>query len=122
MITIGYIKGHGCPLEILQVENSLETLQELVGGYIESVHVSKSLNGNYIDIIVNEEGRLLGLDVSAIIYAHDVIIADLCGPIIFTSHDETGETVSLTNEQIDYLQQICVSQETMLGKLINIPY
>lgn len=49
-------KRPGCLPELVQVENTLEALQQEVGGYIETVAFARDAC-----IICNEEGRLLGL-------------------------------------------------------------
>lgn len=49
-------KRPGCLPEWVQVENTLEALQQEVGGYIETVTFARDAC-----IICNEEGRLLGL-------------------------------------------------------------
>lgn len=51
------IKRPGQPAVIQEVENSLKALQELVDGYIEPVWLPGG-----ICMIVNEEGKLLGLE------------------------------------------------------------
>ena len=48
-------KKPGCAPEIIEVENTLEALQQEVGGYIETVSIAD------VVIICNEEGRLCGL-------------------------------------------------------------
>lgn len=50
------VKEPGKPFEVRDVKNTLGQLQELVGGYIETV----TLFTNAV-IICNEEGRLKGL-------------------------------------------------------------
>ena len=49
-------KKPGCAPEIIEVENTLEALQQEVGGYIEAVTLPYGAA-----IICNEEGRILGL-------------------------------------------------------------
>ena len=49
-------KAPGKAPEIIEIENTLEALQEKVGGYIEVVTMAKNAR-----IICNEEGRLRGL-------------------------------------------------------------
>ena len=69
-----------------RIENSLEALQDFVGGYIETV----TINNDFV-IICNEEGRLQDLD-HCISFHGDLIRGDLSfyGPIIFAgiSRDE----------------------------------
>ncbi len=55
------------------INNSLETLQTIVGGYIETVTLATDLA-----IICNEEGRIMGLP-----YNCDVCGVSFVGPIIF---------------------------------------
>jgi len=68
-----YIKEPGKELRRIEVENTLESLQELVGGYIEQVTVASDLA-----IICNEEGRLLGLP-----YNCESLGKAFVGPILF---------------------------------------
>jgi hypothetical protein len=67
--TLYKVDGSKEPL-ILTPETRLETLQKLVGGYIEIIHIIDlvaSLKGNELarkDLVINEEGRLLELPVN----------------------------------------------------------
>ena len=76
------------PREI-KVEHTLENLQKLVGGLIEYVE----LNCN-TDIICNEEGKLLGLELNRKL-GNDVIVGTF---LIVGQHN--GETISLSKKQI----------------------
>ena len=49
-------KKPGCEPEIIEVENTLEALQQEVGGHIETVTIASDAV-----VICNEEGRILGL-------------------------------------------------------------
>lgn len=49
-------KKPGCEPEIVEVENTLEALQQEVGGYIETVTVASDTA-----IICNAEGRIFDL-------------------------------------------------------------
>ena len=53
---LAVIKMPGEEPEMREIENTLTALQALVGGYIETVRLSKS-----IVIVINEEGRLRGM-------------------------------------------------------------
>lgn len=55
--TLYKVDGSKEPLT-LNTKTSLETLQKLVGGLIEVIHI----NGK--DLIINEEGRLLDLPIN----------------------------------------------------------
>jgi hypothetical protein len=72
------IKEPGKIARRVDVENDLETLQKLVGGYIETVSLFKDLV-----IICNEDGRLLNLPYCTTICGMDfvgtIIIAGVKG-------------------------------------------
>lgn len=67
--TLYKVDGSKEPL-ILTPKTRLETLQKLVGGYIEVIHIIDlvaSLKGDELagkDLVINEEGRLLNLPVN----------------------------------------------------------
>lgn len=56
------IKNTGAEPYVDVVENTLETFQQLVGGYIESYTVA-----SYLTLLCNEEGLLEGLPYNATI-------------------------------------------------------
>jgi hypothetical protein len=74
------IKKPGKEPEIAVIPNELKSLQKIVGGYIESVSL---LNG--VVMLVNESGKLLGLDENFIIRRPfaDVIV----GTAVFLGED-----------------------------------
>lgn len=88
-IRILYKEVGKMPIEMF-IEDKLEVLQKLVGGYIEVAPLT-----NNIDIVCNEEGKLMLLKPN-INLDYDVIV----GNIFFVSFDEEGNFKSLTDEQI----------------------
>jgi hypothetical protein len=92
--------------KLVHIEDSLEELQKQVGGYIEYPYYKK-LNDKNIAIIVNEEGKLIGLD-PCIAFVYDNKIIDYAvGNVIFVGieyGEEWTENTSLTDEQIKYIQ------------------
>lgn len=70
-------KAPGKAPEIIEVENTLEALQEKVGGYIETVTVASDAC-----IVCNEEGRLLGLPYNAYVAGRSFV-----GPILIVGVD-----------------------------------
>lgn len=72
-----YVKDPGKKLEERYLKNDLESLQDMVGGYIEVVTL---LNGTVV--ICDEEGRLKGRPHSA--YLDGI---DFCGRIILAGAD-----------------------------------
>jgi hypothetical protein len=95
-------------LEQKEVNNTLESLQEIVGGYIEIPFLSKVFFENDIDMIINEEGKYIeGLKPEIAIVSKDKgnIIDLVYGTCIFASHDKYGETVALNLEQAEIIKK-----------------
>ena len=88
---IVYKKPNEKPYE-LEIDNSLEKLQELVGGYIEVIPANEDKS---ILIVVNEEGRLKDLE-SNILLGNTHIM----GNVIFVQNGDDGEFHSLTDEMV----------------------
>lgn len=66
------IKNPGADPYVDVVENSLETFQQLVGGYIESYTIAEDLT-----LLCNEEGLLMGLPYNANIAGNKFV-----GPVV----------------------------------------
>lgn len=85
-----------------EINNELEELQKIVGGYIEIPFLSEVFNNNEIDVIINDEGKFIdGLKPEiAVIYGETGRVLDVVyGNCIFASHDDEGNTTALTEEQ-----------------------
>ena len=71
-----YVKEPGEAPEERVIDNTLEALQDIVGGYIETVTLSADLV-----IICNEEGRRLGLEhnckICGVDFVGTIIIAGI---------------------------------------------
>jgi len=78
--------------ELLEVviKNDLETLQKIVGGNIEFYPV-----GNSTNLILNGEGKLIGLKGNRLI-ENEII----CGDFLVVGDNGFGEIVSLNSNQI----------------------
>jgi hypothetical protein len=85
-----------------EINNKLEELQKIVGGYIEIPFISETLYNNGIDIIINEEGKFIeGCKPEIAIVTEAGQVADVIhGNCIFASHNEEGDTIGLTEKQI----------------------
>ena len=91
-----------------EIGTELEDLQEIVGGYIEIPYLSDKLVDKGIDVIINEEGKLIeGLkaEIAIVGEQHGTILDIVYGNCIFASHDNDGETIGLTNEQIKFVKE-----------------
>lgn len=83
--------------------NSLEVMQEAVGGLIDLVRLSDDL-----DLWVNDEGLLMQLPLNYFamkVYTHTFHTKGLIvGDVIFTGgSDDEGNSLGLTDEQINRL-------------------
>ena len=79
--------------EVVEVPDTLKSLQELVGGYIEYCYMP---NHEDVVIICNEEGKINGMGPNRDI-GHDIIF----GPfLVVGDNPDIGENLSLTDEQI----------------------
>lgn len=87
------IKEVGKQPKVENINNDLETIQRLVGGYIEAVSA-----GQGICLVCNEEGKLNGLPPNFPI-GHDVIV----GNAVFVGYGRSGDFADLTEEQIEII-------------------
>ena len=95
-------------LEVKEIENTLEELQKIVGGYIEIPLISKVFKQHNIDTIINEEGKFIeGLkpEIAIIDGKINKILDVVYGSCIFASHDEHGETIGLNDKQIKVVME-----------------
>lgn len=99
---------------IIEVENELSSLQKLVDGYIETLSFDID-NRSYV-IIMNEEGRLMGLPVNGIVLPIDEKGAYGGNPSIpivgnfFVCKYSGDDFVSITEHDIPNIQRIIKRQ------------
>lgn len=86
------IKNPGQPAFTRQINNELSALQDLVGGYIQTVYLPHG-----VIMIVNEEGKLMGLKPNFRL-EHDLIV----GTAVFVSADGE-EFTGLSERQENYI-------------------
>lgn len=77
--------------QVIEIENTLQSLQAVIGGLVEYVSLKDD-----VDLICNEEGKINNLEYNRAII-HDII----CGTFIIAGHNN-GDTVSLSEENIKY--------------------
>ncbi len=90
-----YVEPNKLPKE-LEIENKLETFQQLVDGNIECVYLQ---NKNDVVLICNDEGKINGMK-----WNRDIGFDIIAGPFLIVGDDyENADFKSLTDEQIlDY--------------------
>lgn len=78
-----------------RIPDTLQAMQEAVGGYIEAAPIDDPR----ITCWVNEEGKLDGLAPNRPIMMHGHAIDVIHGPMLIVGNDpETGETIGLDDE------------------------
>lgn len=81
---------------VREISNSLKSFQNIVGGLIEYINLE-----NNVDIICNDEGKMMGFDFNRII-KNDVIAGNF---IIAGVNLKTGNTISIPENKIEnYLE------------------
>lgn len=91
-----------------EIGTELEDLQEIVGGYIEIPFLGNKFLDNDIDVIINEEGKLIDgmrAEIAIVNEEHGNILDIVYGNCIFASHDEEGETIGLNEAQIQIVME-----------------
>ena len=111
------VKPYELPKEV-EIDNTLEAKQELVGGWIECAYLP---NDDSVVLICNEEGKINNMPLNRDI-GHDIIF----GPFLIVGNDyENGGYKSLTSEQIlNYKirfdkHSIVQTENKVLGILLN---
>jgi len=85
-------------------KDSYEFIKNNVGGYIERVPL-RDLAERNIDLWINEEGKLIGLDTTALLTSGDKVYDELVGNLVFTKSNGDGDTISLTDDDIKYIKK-----------------
>ena len=90
-----------------EINNNLKTLQDIVGGYIEY----SSLSQDGIDMILNEEGKIMDLDYNlkaTLLYRATHLYADdyIVGDVVIVGTNNQGENRSLKDIEISVVKRI----------------
>lgn len=113
--------GVGQDPKVMEIENTLEAKQELVGGYIEMVTPVWRDFGETAVIICNEEGKLLRLKPNAYLLTDEVfgIPYDvICGDFLIVDAPEDSEDFgSLSDEQIAKFSEWYKAEDRLWGDL-----
>ena len=93
-------------LELMELDMDKDTykfLSDKVGGYIEHIYI-ESL-GTAIDMWGNDEAKLIGLPPTMLLAYNGKPYDIVCGNVVFTSHNRSGETTGLSARQINFIKQ-----------------
>ena len=87
-------------------EHSLDTVQQFVGGYIQPIRVTNS-----ITMWLNEEGKMQQLEPNFLFVNKEGTPLDtVVGNVLIAGTDDEGDDISLTDEEIELLQEKFVSR------------
>lgn len=94
-------------------ELELEDMQELVGDYIECLHV-----GGNVDMWLNDEGKICRLPFNFILGDADTkkILDIIHGDVFFAACGDEGETIGLTDGEITWVMNKLNSGEFAVRK------
>jgi hypothetical protein len=109
MIKILQLKASDFEARVVTKGDDYKTSQELVGGYIERLMIDDE-----IDLWLNEEGKLNGLQPNFNLVRNDKVIDVVVGDVFFASHDDEGNTTSLTEEMISRIQKRFQDRRNMI--------
>lgn len=98
---------------VKEIPNTLEAMQEIVGGYIECIHYEG------FDLFCNEEGKLQGLPLTFPLYYEGELYDAIAGNFFLSRADEDGEQVSLTDEECQRAIEIFTMTPEKLAKFTN---
>lgn len=119
MIKVYGFKGSG--QGAMDIEDSLETVQDFVGGQIDVYSVTDDL-----DLVLNGEGLINGLDVRAVVLGEGEIInernirAVIQGDCFVCRHNEKGDFVSIEDGDIETIRHYVKSVMPVCDGVIAI--
>ena len=97
----GIIVKPGFTPEVIEFNNGYKELQRLVEGNFEMPYIFDDA-----DVVVNEEGKLNGLEANKLLYHNGQLIDILFGNIVIVDSNDEGETISLSQEKIDKYMRV----------------
>lgn len=91
--------------KVVDIDGSLQSLQDLVGGNIEMVSgVILGLPPG-VDVYVNEEGKLLDLFPNLALRSQGKVFDVVLGTAVYASHDDVGEVIDMHEELHPFVQE-----------------
>lgn len=112
------IKKPGCNAELIDIENSLKSLQYQVGGTIEATYPFEDL----IAIIVNDEGKLQNHVEFSLALAYEGEVYDILAGTILIVGLSDDDFDSIPQDLADeYISKINYSERNILANSQIIP-
>ncbi len=106
-----------------EIDGSLESMQQLVGGLIQAIYPFRDAE---VALICNDEGKLLGLPFNRALRDERGAIYDVVAGTFFlcAAPADSEQFASLTEKQLEYYQKIFRCPEVFCkvnGTLVCIP-
>lgn len=92
-------------LKMSEFSEELKALQEQVGGTIEHFIIDEKLNEKYIDMWIDDEGKLKNLKPTMLLMRNGEMVDYISGPCVFTKYDDDGYTWGLHDEDMEDVRQ-----------------
>ena len=108
--------------EIQEIDGTLESMQEIVGGLIQALYPYEQP----VALVANDEGKMLGLPLNRSLRDENGELYDIiCGTFFIVGTPvDSGNFQSLTDVQIQYFMELFVTPEVFLvmnGRLLVLP-
>ena len=97
------------------IPNSLDSMKEIVGGWIENVFIGETKMGARVGIVLNEEGKLIGLPANRRIHfqrGSDTLV----GNLFITAYNMQGDNVTLTDAEAEFYIKRFAAQDVYFYK------
>lgn len=92
-------------MSLTPFNEELKALQEQVGGTIEHFYLHDSFTKRYIDVWIDDEGKLKNLKPSILLYHDGEMIDYISGPCVFTRFDNEGYTWGLLEDDMNFIRE-----------------
>ena len=93
---------------VKDIEGDLKSLQTEVGGLLTLAPYYEELENHGVDIFADDEGLLKANPKTTLIITDKKnrmkVLTALVGNLIFVSHDDEGNTLGLTDEQVEFIK------------------
>ena len=90
-------------MEVIEIADTLEEMQRLVGGHIEVYPVCFEHN---IILVCNEEGKLVDLPATALVVADKRLSPEVICGNFFVCRVSGENMVSIKEEDMDYIKEL----------------
>lgn len=111
------VKHPGFDAEVIESESiKLADMQHHVEGWITTAYAPKLAEAN-IDMFANDEGLLMHMqpNIGYMVGSYPQMIV---GPVVLVGHDDEGETIGLTDQQIEAGLAFLKEAQVNLGPIL----